>query len=360
MSYTLNNMNLATLDTLLQSEGVDPFGTGVNSFLIAQGDTKGVTDIKSLISVMTGTPPFPTSQPAQVDNITTAGTYKINTDQFSALQAIILDDTGGKQRLTVTGHSSILVATGNGNNVITLADHGNDLVNLGTGSNTVTGGAGTDSIFGDGTHNSLTAGSGNFSLLYEGGSHSTLVGGTGTNDILIDGPGADNSLVAGHSNTLIEVAYGAGGGTGATLDGGSFDVVTLQGGSGGGEYLTGTGNNDVFRTGSNPSENVYAGGNDASVYAGGAGGSGDGGGTLLGGGSNDQFHIGAHGNDTIIGAGAGAGVVFDNQAYHNGAGITITPQNGGVTTVNFTATGQNFTILGVQTLTFSDGHVIHL
>ncbi len=42
-------------------------------------------------------------------------------------------------------------------------------------------------------------------MLYEGGSHSTLVGGTGTDDILIDG-GADNSLVAGHSNTLIEVA----------------------------------------------------------------------------------------------------------------------------------------------------------
>ena len=66
MSYTLNNINLATLDTLLQSEGVDPFATGVNSFLIAQGDTKGVTDIKSLISVMTGTPPFPTSQPAKL------------------------------------------------------------------------------------------------------------------------------------------------------------------------------------------------------------------------------------------------------------------------------------------------------
>ena len=92
----------------------------------------------------------------------------------------------------------------------------------------------------------------------------------------------------------------------------------------------------------------------------GAGGSGDGGGTLLGGGSNDQFHIGAHGNDTIIGAGAGDGVVFDNQAYHNGAGITITTENSGVTTVNFAATGQNFTIIGVQTLTFSDGHVIHL
>ena len=172
--------------------------------------------------------------------------------------------------------------------------------------------------------------------------------------------GADNSLVAGHSNTLIEVAYGAGNGAGATLDGGSFDAVTLQGGSGAGEYLTGTGNNDVFRTGSSPSEDVYAGGNHDSVYAGGAGGSGDGGGTLLGGGNSDTFHIGAHGNDTIIGAGAGDAVVFDNQAYHRGAGITITTESSGVTTVSFAATGQNFTIIGVQTLTFSDGVHIHL
>ena len=73
-----------------------------------------------------------------------------------------------------------------------------------------------------------------------------------------------------------------------------------------------------------------------------------------------QFYIGAHGNDTIIGAGAGDGVVFQNQAYHNGAGITITTEASGVTTVNFAATGQNFSIIGVQTLTFSDGHVVHL
>ena len=53
-------------------------------------------------------------------------------------------------------------------------------------------------------------------------------------------------------------------------------------------------------------------------------------------------------------------VVFDNQAYHGGAGITITTESSGVTTVNFAATGQNFTIIGVQTLTFSDGLVIHL
>ena len=360
MSYTLNNFDLAMLDTLLQSEGVDPIATGVNNFLISLGDTKGLTDTTDLISVQSGTPPFPTSQPAEVDNITTPGTYKIDTDQYPVLQAIVLDDTGGPQKLTVTGQSNILVATGNGTNTITLADSGNDVVNLGTGSNTVTGGSGSDSIFGDGTDNSLTAGSGNFSLLYEGGSHSTLVGGTGSDDILIDGPGADNSLVAGHANTLIEVAYGPGAGAGATLDGGSFDAVTLQGGSGGGEYLTGSGNHDVFRTGSDPNEDVYAGGNNDSVYAGGAGGSGDGGGTLLGGGNNDRFYIGAHGNDTIIGAGAGDAVVFKNQAYDQGAGITIATESSGITTVNFAATGQNFTIIGVQTLTFSDGHVVHL
>ena len=43
-----------------------------------------------------------------------------------------------------------------------------------------------------------------------------------------------------------------------------------------------------------------------------------------------------------------------------GAGITISTAHSGVTTVNFADTGQSFRISGVQSLTFSDGHVVHL
>ncbi|MGB7100209.1 MAG: hypothetical protein WBD95_15775 [Xanthobacteraceae bacterium] len=49
MSYALKNFDLATLDWLLQSDGVNPIATGANDFLIARGDTKGVTDTTDLI-----------------------------------------------------------------------------------------------------------------------------------------------------------------------------------------------------------------------------------------------------------------------------------------------------------------------
>ncbi len=92
MSYSLQSFDLATLDTLLYSQAVDPVALLINDYLIEAGDTKGLSDTTSLISVQSGTPPFPTSQPAQVDFITTPGTYSIDTDQYPGLQAIILDN----------------------------------------------------------------------------------------------------------------------------------------------------------------------------------------------------------------------------------------------------------------------------
>jgi hypothetical protein len=69
------NFDLATLDTLLRSEGLNAGSvTDINRLLISRGDTSGIKDTRDLISVMPGTPPFPTNQPVQVDDITTAGT----------------------------------------------------------------------------------------------------------------------------------------------------------------------------------------------------------------------------------------------------------------------------------------------
>ena len=91
MSYSLQSFDLATLDTLLIGQGIDPIETGLNDFLIGRGDTRGVLDSASLISVQIGTPPFPVAPPAQVFDITTPGTYSIDTDQYSLqLQAIVL------------------------------------------------------------------------------------------------------------------------------------------------------------------------------------------------------------------------------------------------------------------------------
>ena len=44
MSYSLQTFDLATLDILLISEGVDPIATDINNFLISRGDTRGLQD----------------------------------------------------------------------------------------------------------------------------------------------------------------------------------------------------------------------------------------------------------------------------------------------------------------------------
>ena len=116
----------------------------------------------------------------------------------------------------------------------------------------------------------------------------------------------------------------------------------------------------MLETGSGHKEYLYGGRGSDSLYAGGAGDSGHGSGTLVAGGNNEQIHIGAHGSDTITGAGSGDAVFFDSQAYGTGAGITITTHADGVTNVSFSNTGQHFQVSGIQTLTFSDGHVVHL
>ncbi len=80
MSYALKNFDLATLDWLLQSDGVNPIATGANNFLIARGDTKGVTDTTDLISVRSGTPPLPTWQ--------RGSGHRRNAQPKAALQAL--------------------------------------------------------------------------------------------------------------------------------------------------------------------------------------------------------------------------------------------------------------------------------
>ena len=338
MSYSLQSFDLATLDTLLIGQGIDPIETGLNNFLIGRGDTRGVLDSASLISVQIGTPPFPVAPPAQVFDITTPGSYSIDTDQYSLqFQAIVLEDTGGPQDLTVTGKSNMMIVTGNGTNTIALQDSGNDIVEVGTGSNTVTGGSGKDQISGAGVHDSLVAGSGAHSMLYDSGNFATLVGGSGHGDSLVAGGGTDDSLVAGGRDAVLS----GGSGEGDILNAQHFAAVTLQGGDGHQEYLYGAGSHDAF-------------------YVGGAGNSGHGNGTLVAGGNNEQIHIGAHGSDTITGSGSGDAVFFDSEKYGTGFGITINTAANGVTTVKFDDTGQHFKISGIQTLTFSDGHVVHL
>ena len=120
--------------------------------------------------------------------------------------------------------------------------------------------------------------------------------------------------------------------------------------------MVASGADATLLTGSAKYESIDGSGHNDSIYAGGAGGSGNGSGTLAGG-DHAQFHIGAHGSDTITGSGRGDTVFFDSQAYGSGSGISIFFFDS-VTTVYFTETSQSFKIQGVSTLQFSDGRVI--
>ena len=90
MSYSLQSFDLATLDTLLISQGVDPIATGLNDFLNQCGDTRGVQDTTDLDIGSDRNATVPGLAAGASFHITTPGTYSIDTDQYPVLQAIIL------------------------------------------------------------------------------------------------------------------------------------------------------------------------------------------------------------------------------------------------------------------------------
>ena len=319
MSYSLQTFDLATLDILLKSEGVDPIATQINNFLISAGDTQGLNDTTDLISVQSGTPPFPTSQPAQLDNITTPGTYSIDTDQYPVLQAIVLDDTGGPSNLTITGHSNVMVAAGDGGNTITLQDGGNDLVEVLGSHNTVTGGAGMDTLFGAGAGDSLVGRLRSRHVALRRRRQRNSDWRQRQVRCCRGWRWQDESLVAGGNKALLL----GGSGTGDTLNAGTFAAVTLQGGSEPTQSWSQMAPRTCWRPAGASTNLSMASAAATSFYAGGADDSGSGSGTLLAGGNNEQIHIGAHGSDTVTGSGSGDMVFFDSQAYGTGAGITI-------------------------------------
>ena len=227
--------------------------------------------------------------------------------------------------------------------------------------------------------------------LYNSGNFATLVGGSGQGDVLVAGGyggsfdaggagdfgyerGAGDSgygsgpLGAGSNNDWINI--GAYGGYGANSMSGAGAHDLLVAGSGAGATLYDSGDFGTLVGGSGQGDVLIAEGRGDLIDAGGAGNSGHGSGTLVAGGNNDQIDIGAYGNDTVIGSGSGWGwgwgsgngddVLFVSQAYGTGSGITINTAHDGVTTVSFADIGQHFSISGIQTLTFSDGHVVHL
>ena len=106
-SYGLSHVDLATLDANLEGESINSsLIHSINSYLIGLGDTTGRSD-PTLISVESGTPPFPV---AQVLDVTSAGTFTIHTADGD--QLVVVDDAGTDVR--IEGHTSVLAVTGDG------------------------------------------------------------------------------------------------------------------------------------------------------------------------------------------------------------------------------------------------------
>ena len=229
--------------------------------------------------------------------------------------------------------------TGNGTNTIALQDSGNDIVEVGTGSNTVTGGSGRDPISGAGVHDSLVAGSGAHSVLYDSGDFATLVGGSGHGDVLVAGGGTDESLVAGGRHAEL---WGGSGSGDVLFAGRHFARRYSQGRrrSPGVSLRRGQRRRTLCRRRTRLRNRKWHAGGRRQQRA-------------------DPYRGPWQRYDQRL-DGSGNAVFFDSQAYGTGSGITIATGTNGVTTVSFADTGQHFTISGIQTLNFSDGHVVHL
>jgi Ca2+-binding RTX toxin-like protein len=283
---------------------------------------------------------------ANIQILEVDGTANVQTD--SALKAIIMDDGGVPDQLTLTGSGSVFVAMDNGADTVTLNDSGNDTVYGGKGNDTIYGGSGHDTLIsGSGTDvlysrstiggSSILQGGAGPDTLYGGGGADSLYGGAGQN-VLIAGAGKHQLLQAGSGNTAIYDTMTSSTGTDTLIGGAGNDTIKgVQG--------------DYFQdTGPAGSQNQFW------LYAGPSGASS----TLQGGKGDDTFHIETNiGNDTIIG-GAGTNVVdFDTRTYSDYQAATLTNAPGGGYTLTF-KDGQQFQLSGISELQFSDNHTVTL
>jgi len=300
-------------------------------------------DPNSSAFTQTGIFTAPTSAIVQVLDITTSGTFDVNTT--AALSTIVLQSPGPSQ-LFVTDdgvHShDTYIALGAGHDSVNLFDGGNDtvqggnggdVIGGGVGADSLIGGTGNDSLFGGTGANTLVGGDGNNYIQLGGGHQLAEGGGSGNNQIIDLGgyAGAGTStLTAGTGNDTI---YGFGGdqvngnaGAGTTghseLHGGDMSVVNSNSAAGGfnilGSGSTGAGNGDALNGGAGNdsmfggggADTLTAGSGNQSLFAGtGAHQS------LMGGSGTDLLQdFSSHGTDTLTaGAGTGTQTLFGVQ-----------------------------------------------
>jgi Ca2+-binding RTX toxin-like protein len=376
------------LESILQGQGVsDQVINTIVSHLTFDSDGKVPVEF---VFPPDGSPtqPVPNVPDSNGQNpqglILEAAPNTVNTDLDPALKFIVQSATDSdlsSPDLTVTGHQSVTIATGDlagatNPYYLALNDWGNDTVYLGDGSDTVTAGHGADKIYaGDGDNDSLQAGDGGHQLLQVGdGANDTVVGGSGAHDTLIAGDGDNDSLQAGSG---AHQSLQAGDGAHDTLIGGSGANDTLTAGDGAGDILAaGSGANQLLQAGDGAGDTLIGGSGANDTLIAGDGGNwlqggtganqslqsgsgndtftaGTGGDTLVGGGGNDTFHIPGQGNDTVFGDSGDDTVVFDRD--FDPGNVTIKDSTSGpFTEVSFSDTGQTIELHDVEHLVFNN------
>ena len=301
---TISYMTKAELDTNLGTANID---ASVKADVLNYLTTAGVypaADPSKEAWVQQGTYTSPTASIVQVLDITTSGTFSVNTDP--ALSAIILQTPGPSQLFVTddgTHFNNVYVALGTGADSVNLFDGGNDTVQGGNGGDVIGGGIGND----------------------------LLIGGTG-NDSLYGGPGA-NTLIGGDGDNYIRVAgahsLGEGGGSGNNL----IEDLGGYAGAGTSTLMAGTGSDTIWGFGGDLVEgdslaagtgvSVLHGGTTSTVLSNSAAGTYN----ILGSGStgplNGDSMVGGHGADSLYGGGGQDTLVAgdgDNQALVAGTG----------------------------------------
>jgi Ca2+-binding RTX toxin-like protein len=268
---TFSYMTESQLATQLASGNLDAaVQADVLSHLQAIG-TYNPADPGLTAFVETGSYAAPTADIVQVLDITTTGTYAINTT--SSLSTIVVQTPGPSQIYTVDDgvhFHDTYIALGTGSDSINLYDGGNDTVQGGSGADVIgggvgkdllIGGTGNDSLYGGPGENTLMAGSGNQSLFAGIGSHQSLIGGSGT-DLLQDFNSDGTDTLTAGSGTGTQTLFGVQGDTFTSASGaaGNNSFWVVAGGSGAGSSLTGGSGNDTFHIESHVGNDTVTGG----------------------------------------------------------------------------------------------------
>ena len=344
-------------------------GTGSNHFTVATAPTLiscaagGTNTVEVTASLAFTAGSLVNVQDVQVDNGVSADLSRLTSDENIVSTSL---SGGGATIIGTQGNDTITAGAGNdmlfagpGNDSL-VGGAGNSTLSAGSGYDTLTGGTGNEYLISNAGHTTLSAAGGD-NVFYAGPNATVSMTGGSGNDTMYANGGNSDTLVAGSGATLIW-ANASSGNDSITLNGRD----TLFGGTGDNAIsITGDGNQahlagaaDTATIGGPGNDTVWSYGGHDTILAGASSGNDDfilgpGTSSIMGGSGSNTFEFtSGFGNSAIEGGTSGNNVAYFDGLSENQVAIHTA---GAVTTVTFG--GSTATLMDVQHLVFTDGHV---